>query len=161
MSLLPAPQSSFITHHRVATFPLQPHALQLFLVRCLRACIGQASANTAGRCVRQLQHNGENSSRFCRIACCQLCCVTSRVAEQIAAYCVSAFAGGIFFFLWRLMSTENRRRVWRLYGWYSALMFCGSCFGVLTWAARMMNLGNFFIRKMTKYIAHLNSDPFG
>ncbi len=68
--------------------------------------------------------------------------MTSRVAGQIAAYCVSAFAGGIFFILWRLMGTEDRRRVWRLYGWYSALMFCGSCFGAVAWAARMMSLVN-------------------
>ena len=30
--------------------------------------------------------------------------------------------------------------VWRLYGWFSALMLCGSCVGAVTWAARMMNI---------------------
>ncbi len=28
--------------------------------------------------------------------------------------------------------------MWRLYGWFSALMLCGSCFGAATWVARMM-----------------------
>jgi hypothetical protein len=44
------------------------------------------------------------------------------------------------FFLWRRMDDEGRQRVWRLYGWYSGLMMCGSCFGAMSWAARMMNL---------------------
>ncbi len=57
---------------------------------------------------------------------------------QIAAYCVSALAGGTMFFLWRRMDEDDRRRVWRLYGWFSGLMMCGSCFGAVAWAARMM-----------------------
>jgi hypothetical protein len=48
------------------------------------------------------------------------------------------------FYLWRQMDDNDRRRVWRLYGWYSALMVCGSCFGAVTWAARMINLAEFF-----------------
>jgi hypothetical protein len=44
------------------------------------------------------------------------------------------------FFLWRRMDEDDRRRVWRLYGWFSGLMACGSCFGAVTWAARMMNM---------------------
>ena len=42
------------------------------------------------------------------------------------------------FFLWRRMDEDDRRRVWRLYGWFSGLMMCGSCFGAVAWAARMM-----------------------
>jgi hypothetical protein len=34
--------------------------------------------------------------------------------------------------------------VWLLYGWFTALMACGSCVGTVAWAARMMNLVNFF-----------------
>ena len=34
--------------------------------------------------------------------------------------------------------------MWRLYGWYCALMTCGSCVGAVAWAARMMNLANGF-----------------
>jgi hypothetical protein len=36
------------------------------------------------------------------------------------------------------MDEEGRRRVWSLYGWFCGLMVCGSCFGAVTWAARMM-----------------------
>jgi hypothetical protein len=34
--------------------------------------------------------------------------------------------------------------VWLLYGWFTALMACGSCVGAVAWTARMMNLVNFF-----------------
>jgi hypothetical protein len=40
------------------------------------------------------------------------------------------------------MDEEERQRVWRLYGWFCGLMVCGSCFGAVTWAARMMSLVN-------------------
>jgi hypothetical protein len=36
------------------------------------------------------------------------------------------------------MEEEDRGRVWRLYGWFTALMACGSCVGAVTWAANMM-----------------------
>ncbi len=42
------------------------------------------------------------------------------------------------------MEEEDRGRVWRLHGWFSALMACGSCVGAVVWAARMMNLVNAF-----------------
>jgi hypothetical protein len=42
------------------------------------------------------------------------------------------------------MDGEGRRRVWSLYGWFCALMVCGSCFGAVTWAARMMSTVNVF-----------------
>jgi hypothetical protein len=48
------------------------------------------------------------------------------------------------FHLWRRMGEENQRRVWRLYGWFTALMACGSCFGAVAWAALMMSLMNLF-----------------
>jgi hypothetical protein len=40
------------------------------------------------------------------------------------------------------MDEEGRRRVWPLYGRFCGLMVCGSCFGTVTWAARMMQLVN-------------------
>jgi hypothetical protein len=70
--------------------------------------------------------------------------VTSRFDEQIAAYCLSALAGGTMFYLWRRLGKDDRRRVWRLYGWFSGLMMCGSCFGVVTWVARMVYFINFY-----------------
>jgi hypothetical protein len=46
------------------------------------------------------------------------------------------------FYRWRRMEEEDRGRVWRLYGWFTALMACGSCFGAVAWAAKMMGLAN-------------------
>jgi hypothetical protein len=43
-------------------------------------------------------------------------------------------------YLWWRMDEEGRRRVWSLYGRFCGLMVCGSCFGAVTWAARMMEL---------------------
>ncbi len=59
---------------------------------------------------------------------------------QIAFFCVSAVAGGVMFYRWRRMEEEDRGRVWRLYGWFTALMACGSCVGAVAWVANMMNL---------------------
>jgi hypothetical protein len=57
---------------------------------------------------------------------------------------VSAVAAGCMLLLWRLMLEEGRRRVWRLYGRFCALMLCGSCFGAVAWTARMTSLENLF-----------------
>ncbi len=65
------------------------------------------------------------------------------MAEQVIAYCVSAFASGTMFYRWKNMDTDGRQRVWRLYGLFSALMLCGSCIGLLTWLARMQDLVSF------------------
>jgi hypothetical protein len=65
-------------------------------------------------------------------------------AAQIAAFCVCAVAGGRMLYLWWRMEEEGRRRVWSLYGWFCGLMVCGSCFGAVTWAARMMDRVNVF-----------------
>ena len=55
-----------------------------------------------------------------------------------------AVAGGRMMYLWWRMDEEGRRRVWSLYGWFCGLMVCGSCFGAVTWAARMTSLVNGF-----------------
>ncbi len=34
--------------------------------------------------------------------------------------------------------------MWRLYGWFTGLMLCGSCFGAVSWASRLISLLNFF-----------------
>ncbi len=46
------------------------------------------------------------------------------------------------FYRWRRMEEEDRGRVWWLYGWFSALMACGSCLGTVAWSANMMYLVN-------------------
>ncbi len=58
-----------------------------------------------------------------------------------------AVAGGRMLYLWWRMDEDGRRRVWPLYGWFCGLMVCGSCFGAVTWSARMMGLANFFISR--------------
>ena len=64
------------------------------------------------------------------------------------------------FYRWRRMEEEDRGRVWRLYGWFAALMACGSCVGAVTWAAMMMQLTNGFegiasedMAQLTSYVA--------
>ncbi len=42
------------------------------------------------------------------------------------------------------MEEEDRGRVWRLYGWFTALMACGSCVGAVAWSAQMLLLINLF-----------------
>jgi hypothetical protein len=42
--------------------------------------------------------------------------------------------------LWRRIGEGDRGRLWQLYGWFSGLMTCGSCFGVVAWAVWMMRL---------------------
>ena len=39
------------------------------------------------------------------------------------------------FLRWWRMDGEGRRGVWRLYGWFSWLMLCGSCFGAAAWGS--------------------------
>ncbi len=44
------------------------------------------------------------------------------------------------FWRWWRMDEEGRRGVWRLYGWFSGLMLCGSCFGAVAWGVNMQLL---------------------
>jgi hypothetical protein len=48
------------------------------------------------------------------------------------------------FHLWRRLEEEDRGRMWRLYGWFTALMACGSCFGVVAWTASMISRARLF-----------------
>ena len=75
----------------------------------------------------------------CRLRCpaVRIVVVVDTFFLQIAAFCVSALTGGTMFRLWWRMNLEMRRRVWKMYGWFSGLMFFGSCFGALAWAFHM------------------------
>jgi hypothetical protein len=44
------------------------------------------------------------------------------------------------FYRWRRIEEEDRGRVWRLYGWSTALLAFGSCVGTVAWAAKMMSV---------------------
>ena len=57
---------------------------------------------------------------------------------------MSALASGVMFYRWRRVGEEAQQHLWRLYGWFSGLMLCGSCFGVVTWTARMTILVNYY-----------------
>jgi hypothetical protein len=35
---------------------------------------------------------------------------------------------------WRRIDEQDRGSLWRLYGWFTGLMLCGSCFGIASWA---------------------------
>jgi hypothetical protein len=73
------------------------------------------------------------------------------VAEQIVAFCLSALAGRTMFYWWRRVGEQDRARVWRLYGWFSALMMFGCCIGALNWASRIMFQENIFKGDDTSY----------
>jgi hypothetical protein len=82
----------------------------------------------------------------CAAAACGalLACIARRdvagdaFSAQIAAFCASALASGTMFWRWRRMTGEGRRCIeWRLYGWFSGLMLCGSCFGAVAWGSLM------------------------
>ncbi len=38
------------------------------------------------------------------------------------------------------MEEDDRQRVWLLYGWFTMLMCCGSCFGAVDATARMQGI---------------------
>jgi hypothetical protein len=48
------------------------------------------------------------------------------------------------FLRWRRIDKENRRSMWQLYGWFTALMTGGSCFGVFSWVAWMLRLKDYY-----------------
>jgi hypothetical protein len=48
------------------------------------------------------------------------------------------------FYRWWRMEKGHRLRMWRLYGWFTALMAFGSCVGAVAWAEYMMLLVNGF-----------------
>jgi hypothetical protein len=59
---------------------------------------------------------------------------------------VCALASGGMLLRWLRMDNDARRRLtaWRFYGWFCALMVCGSCVGAVTWLAYLQSLENNF-----------------
>jgi hypothetical protein len=62
------------------------------------------------------------------------------------------------FYLWRRMKEEDRARLWHLYGWFSGLMACGSCFGAVAWSAQMMFRVNYFKGDIELDITYASAD---
>jgi hypothetical protein len=67
-------------------------------------------------------------------------------------YAVSALVSAYFFLMWKRAGADVKSRVWRRYGWFSALAFFGSIAGLVT-AAADIQLRYFFQRAMisTRY----------
>jgi hypothetical protein len=63
---------------------------------------------------------------------------------QITAFCITAAASGVMFVRWLRLDKETRSKVWHLYGWFTGLMFFGSCFGVFEWITWMNYLYYYF-----------------
>ena len=59
---------------------------------------------------------------------------------QVAAHIICALASGSMLLLWLRLDDESRKRVWRLYGWFSGLICFGSCCGAIAWTAWMQYL---------------------
>ena len=64
---------------------------------------------------------------------------------QIAFFCVSALAHATAFARWKRLSQKDKEMGWALYGWFTALSFCGSTAGALAYACRMRQLEIYYI----------------
>ena len=58
-------------------------------------------------------------------------------------YAVSAAVSAFFFATWKRLDDDLKSRVWRRYGWFSALAFVGSVGGLVTAAADIRYRYNF------------------
>ena len=56
---------------------------------------------------------------------------------QAVMYAVSAAVSAFFFASWKRLDDDSKSRVWRRYGWFSALAFVGSVGGLVTAAAEI------------------------
>ena len=62
---------------------------------------------------------------------------------QALMYAVSAAVSALFFATWWRFDDDLKSRVWRRYGWFSALTFVGSVGGVVTAAVDIQFRYNF------------------
>jgi hypothetical protein len=56
---------------------------------------------------------------------------------QISLQCIGAIASGIFFFLWYRLEDADRKKLWRLYGWFTGSSCLGSIFGIAAVCSQM------------------------
>jgi hypothetical protein len=63
---------------------------------------------------------------------------------KVAAFFLNTVASGYFFVWWYRAPVSIKRSVWDLYGWFTGLMCCGSCFGGLQVATYTQFQINFF-----------------
>ena len=69
---------------------------------------------------------------FCAALLLSLTCWLLTCCFQAVMYAVSAAVSAYFFAMWKRADADLRSRVWRRYGWFSALAFVGSCAGLVT-----------------------------
>jgi hypothetical protein len=70
-------------------------------------------------------------------------------------YAVSTAVSAFFFATWKRLDDDSKSRVWRRYGWFSALTFVGSVGGLVTAAADIQYRYNFY--KFAKFFE--DGDP--
>jgi hypothetical protein len=143
-------RTTFKSWPLLPTLALLQHGLHLDQ----RMQVGGAEVDAAavGLGARQLRHHGNTlhcaaAARCRRVTFCWLHLPVTFL--QIIVYCASALASGALFYRWLRIGEAERQGVWSLYGWFSGLMFFGSCFGVVTWAAWMQSLSNAFIAELS------------
>jgi hypothetical protein len=61
----------------------------------------------------------------------RLCVVFLRCALQISAWSICALASGCMLFMWRKLAAQQRRHLWRLYGFFTSFIFVGCASGIL------------------------------
>ena len=66
---------------------------------------------------------------FCAALLLSLTCWLLTCRFQAVMYAVSAAVSAYFFAMWKRADADLRSRVWRRYGWFSALAFVGSVGG--------------------------------
>ena len=81
----------------------------------------------------------------------------SQPRVQIAAFCVSAIASGYMLWRWRRINEGHKASVWRLYGYFAAIICFGSCAGAIAWVANNQLLAMYFTRTTS---AVKNSDYY-
>jgi len=63
---------------------------------------------------------------------------------QVAAFIVCALAQGIAFLRWKRLSSEEKLKGWRLYGWFCGFSFMSSIVGCGAYAARFVSLKSYY-----------------
>ena len=65
------------------------------------------------------------------------------VAAQIIAFFASAAASGVLHVRWRRNDEDEKQKQWRLYGWFTGLIFLGSCCGMAAWSCNLLSISYF------------------
>ena len=110
---------------------------------CAIVIMGNFQAACASAIARPLQTkltelNGASGTLVCSA-------LSSRVQTQftfvqVAAFIVCALAQGIAFWRWKRLSSDEKLKGWRLYGWFCGFSFLSSIVGCAAYASRFVSL---------------------